>query len=270
MAFDLDQVEDIQLGKSVVIHELFVRTADENYLAARWCFSKNLRLDFKWLALHSLEKYLKAALLINGQSAKSYGHNLVDPFHALQNIAGSLLPHPALQIESILERLESYGNAQNRYNLYGNVHGSVELGALDFVVFLIRRLICPLEELSENGQTYKSELSGDQCLRHPKSCLLDIALGNEAHPLHHVACNGNRAFAPANYQHSDPTTWSIGASSSVISTTVLDPMLGAKNEADARMAAELVDWLVGNVRLPNSDIALLNEAKSSTFSRLRI
>jgi hypothetical protein len=49
---------------------------------------------------------------------------------------------------------------------------------------------------------------------------------------------------------------------------IFDPMSGAQNEADARMAAELVDWLVANVKLPRHNIKELNDAKAATFSRL--
>jgi hypothetical protein len=62
---------------------MFVSTADQNYMLARVAFFDGLDLDFFWLSLHALEKYYKAALLMNGQEAKSYGHNLVELHQAL-------------------------------------------------------------------------------------------------------------------------------------------------------------------------------------------
>lgn len=271
MTFNWDETEYIQRAKSIVIHDLFVKTADENYLTARWCFKQKLQIDFKWLALHALEKYLKAALLINGESAKSYSHKLLAAFHALQKIAGSLLPDPDSLIESLLQRLESYGNSHNRYNLYGNVHGSAELDALDLSVFAIRRLICPLNEISDSGQTHRCDLGVDPNFRFSKqNCLLDLALVDHEHPLYDVACDRNMPFASANYQHSDPSNWSIAASSSTIEVMILNPMAGAQCEADARVAASLTDCLISNVILSDYDKAELKSAKKATFSRLCI
>lgn len=271
MTFNLDETENIQYVKSIIIHNLFVKTADENYLTARWCFRQKLQIDFKWLALHALEKYLKAALLMNGENAKSYGHKLLVAFRDLQKIAGSLLSDPNSLIESLLQRLESYGNSHNRYNLYGNVHGSAELSALDLSVFAIRRLICPLNEISDSGQTYRCDLGVDPNFRFSKqNCPLDLALVEDEHPLYDIACDRNMPFAPANYQHSDPSNWSIAASSSTIGMMILDPMAGAQCETDARVAARLIDWLISNVVLSAYDKAELKSAKKATFSRLCI
>lgn len=57
--------------KHDIVKELFLKTADQTYVVARWCFLNGLYLDFYWNALHALEKYLKAVLLVNGRSAKS-------------------------------------------------------------------------------------------------------------------------------------------------------------------------------------------------------
>src|SRR6266480_1350660 len=48
-----------------------------NYVTARWCFHEGLNVDFFWLGVHCLEKYLKAALLLNGRRTIGYGHNIV-------------------------------------------------------------------------------------------------------------------------------------------------------------------------------------------------
>jgi hypothetical protein len=63
----------ISASKNNLVHELFVRTADENYIAARWCAINRLNTDFLWLAVHALEKYLKAALLVNGHAKRQLG-----------------------------------------------------------------------------------------------------------------------------------------------------------------------------------------------------
>jgi hypothetical protein len=84
-----------------IVEELFIKTADDNYVAARWCFTYGLDVDFFWLAVHALEKYLKAALLLNGRSARSYkaggkektyGHDIVRLYGDVQPLAPELLP----------------------------------------------------------------------------------------------------------------------------------------------------------------------------------
>ena len=56
--------------KNNVVTQMFVDTADQNYLIARWAYHRGLFLDFFWNACQALEKYLKASLLLNGKSAK--------------------------------------------------------------------------------------------------------------------------------------------------------------------------------------------------------
>lgn len=56
----------VEASKNNLARELFVRTADEN---AR-CANNRLNTDFLWLAVHALEKYLKAVLLVNGHDTR--------------------------------------------------------------------------------------------------------------------------------------------------------------------------------------------------------
>lgn len=74
----------IAASKHNIVLELFARTADENYITARWCAINQLNTDFLWLSVHALEKYLKAVLLLNGGSSrrsasdqKTYSHDIV-------------------------------------------------------------------------------------------------------------------------------------------------------------------------------------------------
>ncbi|WP_420822398.1 HEPN domain-containing protein [Sphingosinithalassobacter portus] len=71
---------------------MFLHTADENYITARWCFENSLITDFFWNSVHALEKYMKAILLFNGQSVKNYGHNLRELYNSVELIAYDLLP----------------------------------------------------------------------------------------------------------------------------------------------------------------------------------
>jgi HEPN domain-containing protein len=74
------------------LQDLFVRTADESYITARWCSANAHHTDFLWLAVHATEKYLKAVLLMNGGSAKHFGHNIEKLYAKAKELAGGLLP----------------------------------------------------------------------------------------------------------------------------------------------------------------------------------
>jgi len=83
---------DLRVAQTSLVHDLFVRTADENYITARWCAVNNLNTDFFWLAVHSLEKYFKAVILLNGGSSKKFRHDIVKLYAAVKTIAEQLLP----------------------------------------------------------------------------------------------------------------------------------------------------------------------------------
>src|SRR6185437_4053231 len=85
-------LDDSFADKHSIINELFIATADDNYVLARSCFHQHLNVDFFWLAVHALEKYLKAVLLLNGKTAKSYGHDIVKLYASVTPLAPELLP----------------------------------------------------------------------------------------------------------------------------------------------------------------------------------
>jgi HEPN domain-containing protein len=67
--------------KNSVVTEMFVDTADQNYLIARWAYHRGLFIDFFWNSVHALEKFFKASLLLNGKSAIGFGHDLTRLYH---------------------------------------------------------------------------------------------------------------------------------------------------------------------------------------------
>jgi hypothetical protein len=126
-----------------IVDELFIKTADDNYVTARWCFTYGLNVDFFWLGVHALEKYLKASLLLNGSSGKDhlegtkrkkYGHDIRKLYADVQPLAPELLPAnltrpPVIAsvgwhdepTEKFIGRLLFFGQADNRYQLYGYI-----------------------------------------------------------------------------------------------------------------------------------------------------
>ncbi|WP_299641455.1 hypothetical protein [uncultured Tateyamaria sp.] len=150
--------------KNNIVTETFVDTADQNYLIARWAYHRGMFTDFFWNSVHSLEKYFKASMLLNGRSGKSdgngkpYGHDLVKLLDAVSSYAGDLIPDELRQPDQLTDlswrqesfagyiaRLNELGDANNRYNIYGYVQRWEDLSHLDQAVFAIRRLAFKLD-----------------------------------------------------------------------------------------------------------------------------
>lgn len=142
-----------------IIMDLFVRTADENYITARWCIENGLHVDFYWLSAHSVEKYCKAILLFNGYKAQSDGHNIVELFKKVKTIAEDLIPSKIskpdhldvhnwmeMKTDDFIRKLYRNGNPDNRYLLYGYASDKTDVFRLDATVFYLRRCVCSLDE----------------------------------------------------------------------------------------------------------------------------
>lgn len=259
----------VSASKNNLVHELFVRTADENYITARWCAIHHLNTDFLWLAVHALEKYLKAVLLVNGRTSKGYRHDIVRLYADVRALAGPLLPDrlqkPAdLDIHHWFERsaedfiahLLRNGNADNRYLIYGWATRSEDLHMLDAMVFAVRRLICPLE-----SQMFPRSDPDAPTITHREILTRQPGYyGRMAMPLDNLvrvkdesdarqaALNLNTAFAPEDYPH-EPMRGGYSAHNPVIIRRVLDPL----ESDDPRSAAEGVEiarWFLANVQVP--------------------
>lgn len=264
-----------KIAKNSLIYELFVRTADENYITARWCYVNNLRLDFSWLAVHCLEKYLKAVLLMNGQSAKEDGHDIRALYKKVHLIASDLLPEfltkpPGLRLDwrewcicGFLEHIYKQGKAENRYLTYGYDTRSQDLFMLDQLVFAVRRLIRCLDEkhapdhvpypmtnrellskgvwwridstLPIENQIYKCERRNEE-----KKTERAIAL-----------LNHNYYFLVNNFPSH---TIRVGSSSRnpIIQRAIFD-RLNSANLETVKEAIESAKWLLGNVVIPGGN-----------------
>src|ERR1035438_2843799 len=269
----------ISASKNSLVHELFVRTADENYITARWCAINRLNTDFLWLAVHALEKYLKAVLLVNGRSSRGYSHNIVKLYEAVKSFAGPLLSDRLTQpanldilfwsersADQFLQHLLRNGNADNRYLIYGYVTLSQDLHMLDQMVFTVRRLICSLDErvfphrnAGAPNVTNREVLTNQPEYYRRLSMPLDnFIAAKEESPARAAALNLNMAFAPKDFQHT--AIWGGSASCNpVIIRSVLDPL----KCDDARRAAdgvEIANWLLKSVLVPKEVKAEIENA----------
>jgi len=131
---------------------MFLRTADENYIAARACFFAGMGESFFWLSSQSIEKYTKAILLLCGGHAK-YGHDVRGLCAEVERV----LPEakiPPFEYSSLcsdidvfeengwhfLLRISQYGSTDNRYGVYGYDMLHDDIFKLDHLVFHFRRL----------------------------------------------------------------------------------------------------------------------------------
>lgn len=139
-----------------VIYESFVVTADQDYLTARLLAQSGLYRAFYWAAAQSIEKYLKAFLLLRGESVKDGTHGVRNLFARASTLDVSLLaftiePHALLPVPEharaylktfstaeFLRDIDRFGHPDNRYNSFGVDFNSGYLFALDHFIFCIR------------------------------------------------------------------------------------------------------------------------------------
>ena len=113
--------------------------------------------EFFWQALQSIEKYLKAGLLLNDCNAKG-GHDIVALYKkhckVFNGIAIQEFTKPAGlgneywdegKVEKFIERIAQFGSPNSRYGLVPFVRRQSDLFKLDQLVYSLRRLSVPLE-----------------------------------------------------------------------------------------------------------------------------
>jgi hypothetical protein len=277
-------------SQSEITDELYVRTADENYITARWCSIQRLHTDFAWSSVHALEKYLKAVLLYNGKPATKHGHDIVALYDSIKPIAVGLLPTVLTRPtrlgighwcdktpDDFLKHLYENGNADNRYLVYGHDTRNEDLHMLDSMVFAIRRLVCRLDEPMVNPGAIppKSRIPTNREMLSAKPRyqpnqfmpLDDCVRSKKGDASRNAALNLNFEFAPEEYQHTDVQ----GGDSSrtpVLFRRILEP-LGSGDPGQVQNGIETVRWLLGNVTLPGDVRKQIGAALESAELRIQ-
>ena len=146
--------------KCYFVTELFVNRADQDYICSRISFFHDHLPNFYWLAGQAIEKYLKASLLLNGKSAKGYGHDLVRLFNDVESYASEDFPEYLSKPEEIgphgwreerpiefLERIRPYTSPDFRYNLSDCIleWPQEDIFHLDQFIFAARRVAYQLD-----------------------------------------------------------------------------------------------------------------------------
>jgi len=261
MGFALAQHHKYQ---NEITRELFVNTADENYVTARFCFTESLYTDFYWLAVHCIEKYLKAVLAINEHSTKKYNHDICRLYDDVHKLASDLLPCKCSKPDIIdvknwidetprdfLRRIYSNGDANNRYQIYGYVQQPDDIFKLDHMVFSVRRLsLSPMDAYYYNDETYRELLARQQetPLPMPNGNLEKMISGARGARLRDIACNRNLFFAPEDYEHTK-IKLKRSVRRPVLLYDVLEPLMsGTQSTKD--VASLVLNWVLKYISLP--------------------
>lgn len=117
--------------KSVFAHKFFVAPSDRNYFFARFAKTYGINEEFWWQALQTIEKLLKADLILNGVSVKSgYNHDIEKLWNKHKTVFGDLAvtsrrkPDKLAEqlwtdrtLESFIARVNQMGHPDSRYGL---------------------------------------------------------------------------------------------------------------------------------------------------------
>lgn len=190
-------------------------TADTDYIAARRLWMSGLTQQFLWSSSQAIEKYLKAACLCNGMSAK-FSHEwfaeyeqLVSHAAQFQCVEPTLLVAPNARLASLSEvtgltydestrdfakRVNSAGQPAVRYNEFAWIDiGAFDLHKLDTFIRWLRGLCFPLDgQLDVDDSQYGN----------PEPALLDLRRLIEIYP---DFPKSNYAFFPDSSD--DPIAW---------------------------------------------------------------
>jgi len=205
-----------------LVKRIYIDTADEDYIVARWLFLNGLHRYFFWSASQALEKYLKAALLLNGRKISTTNHKLISMFLTLKSFAVGLIPvvlDPPSEvkwfadneslwgdrtIEVFLAHIEKEGNANNRYNYVGVRSEFGDLYKFDQVVFALRNMAVRLEEVVDYGnvkKTYREiirEFPGQQLFAFGDGI---ANVDKLPRALYEAFCENNFVFSPKGFEH---------------------------------------------------------------------
>lgn len=275
-------LDDLYPHKHSIANELYIKTADENYVVARWCSRHRLETDFFWLAAHSLEKYMKAALLLNERSAKKYGHDIEKLYEDVRSLAPELLPStlvcpPEIKgaerqdepTEQFIKRIHFYGQPDNRYQFVGYYKHGSDVLKLDQVLFAVRRLCQPLEahylgrphDGCPNQTRRERMLQDEPASSNLYSTLEEIIQGKRSKFLQRVLLNWNFPFAPNEFKHGALNYSDFGMNNPVLVRRFLDPLDAGTPDSD-RLADDIWSWAKENLHMSRDFIAVYEQERT--------
>lgn len=286
---------EFEIKQEGFIKGCFVAAADADYITARWSFFQEFYPGFGWLSLHCLEKYLKAILLLNGESAKEQSHDVALLYAEVLAIAVELIPeqfecirewgassHPARTPREFIDHLTGSASQVSRYMMIGHNVETMDLHMLDEMVFALRRICCRLEiegarfGLPEPQQTNRQILKSDRSFFPPMGLLMDDLLDHpdSTEGLAHVLFLHNLKFGKYYRGKTElPKRYFKSGSPSIVERMILRPLRelaeltkqGSDSDllAQSQEAVRFANWAENSVKLPpklNTELkALVNQ-----------
>lgn len=139
--------------KSVFVHQFFVAPSDRNYFFARFAKTYGINEEFWWQAQQTIEKLLKAGLVLNGVSVnRGYSHDIEKLWNKHKDVFGDLavtnLRRPDRlherfwtdrSLENFITRVNQMGHPDSRYGLLSYSNKNDDLFKFDQLAFELRR-----------------------------------------------------------------------------------------------------------------------------------
>ncbi len=269
----VNEIEDV---KAAFVQASFIHTADQNYLVGRHALWKHLTTDGFWLAAHAVEKYLKAALLLNGKSSRGYSHNLLKLFDAYIQIAGDhiqdsfappktvappLMPWEDQTLRAFMGVLNTVGDPDNRYQLTGYLFSFHDILRLDQLVYFVRRTCRYLKD--EDRLTdpmfweINSKLPLERIIRGQEEHLSDMLL--DGNVIWSTVANGGK---PVGVGMKPSFSMQMGALNMMIKDLERMPVDQLQTASD-----ELIRWIDLNVQMSKQKAAALKQTVRQVVQR---
>jgi HEPN domain-containing protein len=162
---------DIYLDE--IAYKCFRDVADEDYICARMAFKAGLCINFHWLSLQSIEKYLKCILLLNRKKAK-FGHDLKKGLKDAKKLKFLHLDEDAI---NFIDYINKYGSPSARYFENSIAITPPMLKRLDKAIFSIRNLCT--KNIDQSLFREKQNVSEPQRFNKLEGGFLEKVLNNE-------------------------------------------------------------------------------------------
>ncbi len=280
---------ELDVLKNNIVTNMFVDPGDDNYVMARIAYHSGLYQDFFWNAAQAAEKYLKASLLLNGETLvksnghNKFGHNLVRLFRKVESYAGEFFPDSLTKPSQLgdvhwreetpqkfVERLNAAGDPSARYNVHGYSKQWEDLCHLDQYLWAARRVAFQLDliiaprQLRTNPdvpQTVADHLrrSSNYTPRSVASRLAKLTGPRSRAELRDAFFKGNFPFAPQDYDHG-PIFHGTAGSNPVLYRRILAYVQDEGDVAANPKIADLADWAASNIFLGDAIATQLRDA----------
>ncbi len=258
-----------------IVREMFIDTADDNYISARAAYFEHRDRDFWWLTLHAMEKYLKAILLLNGRNTKRLGHAIKPLLEAVRGVDERLSPPPferpswlgPVRIfddvnSDFIWAIDTYGHLHSRYGTYSYVLAQDDILKADHYIYWCRRFAIPHSQRLADGREidWINELILNPKLwRHhtssPIEKLVDLPRDDRRRkPL----AEANLLFCPGEHE---PITLRGGiAHNAPIYKRIEALKESAAGSPERQTEREILIWLIANLKFRKEDEEFINGA----------